>query len=393
MIRFTPSTGATRRAFTLVELLVAITIIGILMGIAIPAITAALRTARESSVRTEVETLSQAIEAYKLKYGDYPPDFFDWNVVVRHYRKAFPDIATEELAILRDQCANRHDVNQGATGTSLRHDPYRIDRAEALVWNLGGFSSDPQRPFTGPGGPLQLKTTLANATRITHYGNYAYNGTRDNALFDFDLARLTIGEYNTGLLTALSTEEPTNQPATSETQQGNDYVDIFPVFLRETGRSPYVYFDSRTYGSEDHTAPNAGDSVNHYEPPAGNGWGGLRPYLSDQRVAPTERTVQLAGGGGLQFMNNNTFQIMHGGLDDIFGVILRDNSSPERPVYFAYPSGQAYVINGATAPPTAIEYLGKGYQETSDASVGAASNFHLDNLTNFAPGRLDSNLP
>jgi len=392
MIRFTPSTTATRRAFTLVELLVAIAIIGILMGIAIPAITAALRTARESSVRTEVETLSQAIEAYKLKYGDYPPDFFDWNVVVRHYRKAFPDIAIDELAILRDQCANRHDVNEGETGNNLRHDPYRIDRAEALVWNLGGFSSDPQRPFTGPGGPLQLKTTLSNTTRITHYGNYAYNGTRDNALFDFDLARLTIGEYNTGVLTALSTEEPANQPATSETQQGNDYVDIFPVFLREVGRSPYVYFDSRTYGGIS-GAPNAGDEVNHYEPPTGNGWGGLRPYLSDQRVAPTELIVQLAGGGGLQFMNNNTFQILHGGLDDIFGVILRDNSSPVRPVYFSYPSGQAYVINGATTPPTAIEYLGQRYQETSDASVGAASNFHLDNLTNFAPGRLDSNLP
>jgi prepilin-type N-terminal cleavage/methylation domain-containing protein len=391
MIRFTQTTNASRRAFTLVELLVAITIIGILMGIAIPAITAALRTARESSVRTEVETLSQAIEAYKLKYGDYPPDFFDWNIVVRHYRKIFPDMALDELAVLRDQCANRYDIQQGATGNSLRHDPYRIDRAEALVWNLGGFSSDPQRPFTGPGGPLQVKSTLVNTSRSTHYSNYAYNGTRDNALFDFELNRLTIGEYNATSQTALSTEEPANQPAPSETQQGNDYVDIFPVFLRDTGRSPYVYFDSRTYGSVS-TAPNAGDPVNHYEPPAGNGWGGLRPYLSDQRVAPSEGVVQI-GGGAMQFMNNNTFQIMHGGLDDIFGVILRDNSSPARPVYFSYPSGQAYIVNGATTPPTAIEYLGKGYQETSDASVGAASNFHLDNLTNFAPGRLDSNLP
>ena len=379
-------TPKRRHAFTLVELLVAITIIGILMAIAIPAITGALRSARESGVRTEVEAISQSLEAYKLKYGDYPPDFFDWSVVVRHYRKIFPDILPSELAILRDQCANRDEVDDDEPSPS--HDPFRIDRAEALVFALGGFSSDPQRPFTGPGGPLQPKATFPVTARTSHYSNYAYNNSRDNALFDFDLNRLTIGEYLVANLTALSTEEPDPQPAVTATTPGNNYRDIFPVFLREAERSPYIYFDARTYGSV-----NSVWGVNVYEPPQGKGWGGTRPYLSDQVVAPGEGVVQLPGGGLLQFVNANTFQIIHGGLDDRLGVILQDQSSPPNVVYFSYPSGQAYYINAATNPPTAIEYLSDRYQETSDATLGATDNAHLDNLTNFASGRLESDLP
>ena len=86
--------------FTLVEVLVAITIIGILAGILIPAITGAVRTAKEAAIRMEVGNIDQALEAYKLQYGDYPPDFYDWDQVERHFRKAFPEIDSRELALL-----------------------------------------------------------------------------------------------------------------------------------------------------------------------------------------------------------------------------------------------------------------------------------------------------
>lgn len=115
-----------RQAFTLVELLVAIAIIGVLMSLAIPAITAALRKGKEAGVRTELEALSQSIEAYKLKYGDYPPDFFDWNLTVRHYRKIFPNIEPNEIAVLRDQCAIIAQVDSNTANPG--HSIDRIDR-------------------------------------------------------------------------------------------------------------------------------------------------------------------------------------------------------------------------------------------------------------------------
>ncbi|MEO8498536.1 MAG: prepilin-type N-terminal cleavage/methylation domain-containing protein, partial [Planctomycetota bacterium] len=61
--------------FTLVEMLVVIAIIGILAAILVPTLGAAIRRAKIGAVAMEVNQLSQAIEAYKLEFNDYPPDF------------------------------------------------------------------------------------------------------------------------------------------------------------------------------------------------------------------------------------------------------------------------------------------------------------------------------
>ncbi len=382
-------TRSTRNqaGFTLVELLVSIAIIGILMGIAIPAIGAALRRGREGAVRTEVEALSQSIEAYKLKYGDYPPDFFDWNLVVRHYRKIFPSIEISELNVLRDQCALQTAVDSNAANPA--HDSFRIDRAEALVWSLGGFSSDPQHPFTGAGGPLTPKGTLVVTARPTHYNNFAYNGTRENALFDFK-TNLTVGEYDVSALTALSTEEAAGSG------------DLFPTYVRDAEGAPYLYFDSRTYGS----SVASTTIVNLYNAPAGKSWGRTRPYLGSQLVSPTEsvvRTLPAAGSAGLAFMNKNTFQIISGGLDDAFGTVTsipHTAAAPNMgdPLYPSFPSGELWRVDlAATLPSGESRSLviseGNKYQETGLSNVGTSENFHNDNFANFATATLDSELP
>jgi prepilin-type N-terminal cleavage/methylation domain-containing protein len=381
------NTTLKRNAFTLVELLVAISIIGILMAIAIPAISRALQRGREAAIRTEVESLNQSVEAYKLKYGDYPPDFFDWNLAVRHYRKIFPDINVSELNILRDQCAVQTQVD--ANQPVVAHDPSRIDRAEALVWALGGFSSDPQFPFTGQGGPLTPIVPAPVPARVSHYNNFAYNGTKDNALFDFDASLLTIGEYDLTALTALSTEEAAG------------FGDRFPAYLRGAGGSPYLYFDSRTYGS----ATPAG-VVNHYNSPPTQEWGRARPYLSSQVVGPTEsivRTTAPAGGPGLAFMNKNTFQLLSAGLDDTFGLVTglpHSAADPNSgaPVYFAYPDGGIWQIDTSVPVPAGesrlfISSVGTKYAESELSGVNGSDNFYLDNFASFAPGTLDSELP
>ena len=59
-----------RRGSTLVEILTVIVIIGILAGIAIPAITRAIATGRTAKMRMEVGAIEQAIERYRDKYND-----------------------------------------------------------------------------------------------------------------------------------------------------------------------------------------------------------------------------------------------------------------------------------------------------------------------------------
>ena len=67
---------STFRGFTLVEMLVVIVIIGVLMGLAIPAMMRARIAVIEGRVITEISGLSSAISSFKAKYGVEPPSRF-----------------------------------------------------------------------------------------------------------------------------------------------------------------------------------------------------------------------------------------------------------------------------------------------------------------------------
>ena len=66
--------GRVQRGFTLVELLVVIAIIGTLVGILVPAVFGVVSNMNRASVKFELHTLNDAVEKYRSKYGDYPPD-------------------------------------------------------------------------------------------------------------------------------------------------------------------------------------------------------------------------------------------------------------------------------------------------------------------------------
>jgi len=58
--------------FTLVEMLIVITIIGLLAGLLFPAIGSAIRSAKRAKARTEVMNLAAAFRAYYTEFGYWP---------------------------------------------------------------------------------------------------------------------------------------------------------------------------------------------------------------------------------------------------------------------------------------------------------------------------------
>ena len=63
-----------RRAFTLIEILIVVVILGILAAIVIPQFTDASTQATESSVRSQLQTIRAQLELYKVQNNDVYPD-------------------------------------------------------------------------------------------------------------------------------------------------------------------------------------------------------------------------------------------------------------------------------------------------------------------------------
>lgn len=59
--------------FTLLELLIVISIIGVLVGIALPALVVAKKHSKEKACRADLAQIDQALTGYETKYADYPP--------------------------------------------------------------------------------------------------------------------------------------------------------------------------------------------------------------------------------------------------------------------------------------------------------------------------------
>ncbi|MEL7473476.1 MAG: prepilin-type N-terminal cleavage/methylation domain-containing protein [Planctomycetota bacterium] len=68
-----------RNAFTLVEILIVVVILGILAAIVVPQFANATSDARVGNLRSQIQTLENQIELYNAREGDYPALATDGN--------------------------------------------------------------------------------------------------------------------------------------------------------------------------------------------------------------------------------------------------------------------------------------------------------------------------
>ncbi len=70
--RRNPCDNVRQRAFTLVELLLVLVILGILAAIVIPKFSGRTEQAKEQAVRTQISTFRTALDAFEVDNGYYP---------------------------------------------------------------------------------------------------------------------------------------------------------------------------------------------------------------------------------------------------------------------------------------------------------------------------------
>ncbi len=88
--------ASIRKAFTLVEILIVVVILGILAAIVVPQFTNATQDAQAGNIQTQLDTLNNQIELYRARKNVYPGTGgtlvgYDWQTMIDEgYLKSAP---------------------------------------------------------------------------------------------------------------------------------------------------------------------------------------------------------------------------------------------------------------------------------------------------------------
>lgn len=351
-----------RSAFTLVELLVVITIIGILAALITAAGAGALKRAQQARIKVEIDQLAMAIQTYKDGAGSYPPNCQTDDTTIntgnepateplseqqvltdvkRHLKQAFPRHREPEdlLRVIAGLPAvDTSNFNRLLAGG--------MSAGEAVVFWLGGFSSDPKYPISGEGGP---------SFRIDNLPSGVTADTADPVesrkwVYPFELARLRPrksdnffdGTNNRFIVYTININGVTQQRRIN-----------FWQYVPGKSEQPLLYFDTSRHEPEAAFDPPAAPSVN--------------PNALHVHALKT-RSESAGAALAIQFANKDKFQILHCGIDDEWGADAFEKMT----------------LHGSPPPTTAELILFPNGPFTGEVA---------DTITNFSEGTLEASQP
>lgn len=346
----------SRRApgFTLVEVLIVITVILILAALLLPAINSILKRAEQTRSINEITQISHALEAFKERYGAYPPSRIRLRENTKYAANpAHPDFQFDQhsIAWLRRIWPNivieTHNNTSGNPATTANpafiwffddsatttRRTYDLEGDECLVFFLGGVAEKSTsgtiilQGFTrNPQNPSGIKDATVPASL-----------NRDDPLYQFDAGRLYI---RTGTQIA--------PVATTTAQDFNITTRVqfkLPSYRARTSDAgdprPIAYFSSyegrgyRPYDCDLPNSTNTEDTLDYFQMTwpvlttttssgstqhAQNSLG-PNPYLQLDPIHPPQSTsIVDPVTGVLQPYKPDSYQLISPGPDGIFGA-------------------------------------------------------------------------
>jgi prepilin-type N-terminal cleavage/methylation domain-containing protein len=142
------SESRTNKAFTLVELLIVISIIAVLAALIFPAVGFVKKKQLIGKATAELKKLTIAIEGYKTKYGQYPPDN-NSNTATKYWVNPlyFELVGTTGPKNLQSG-GKGYETLDGSAQITLKvlKDTYNVDGL-VNVTRGGGDEGSPAKPF------------------------------------------------------------------------------------------------------------------------------------------------------------------------------------------------------------------------------------------------------
>jgi prepilin-type N-terminal cleavage/methylation domain-containing protein len=129
----------TKYAFTLVEILIVVTILGILAAIILPTLQGHIQQAKESAAKDDLRILRNAIELYAAQHNGVPPGYSS-------------DDPTQNVAWI---CVYRQLVKPGGYLSEMPKNPFN---GNYIVWALRNDETFPAEA-TGNGGWIYKPAT------------------------------------------------------------------------------------------------------------------------------------------------------------------------------------------------------------------------------------------
>lgn len=253
--------------FTLVEILVAITVIAILAGMLIVGVFPALNRAKETAIQVELSTLERAVEDFKLKFGVYPPSF-------ARIRNA------QQMLVELNRINRNHREGDPAPGQGMSYielwwrdvgQHIRPERGEDLVFWLSGLCKNRQFPLTNG---------LINNIMPSAFENDA-EGIEREVFANFKKKQLII----------------VGSPARAGYSQTPNVA------------APYLYLDAGSYR----------DALANNQSPRFAPYWRWNPLSGVDAMSPVEPDLNQINAGAVIFENPKTFQLVAPGINNLTG--------------------------------------------------------------------------